>query len=148
MNVRFEHKGVQFICLDWGPQSKAIAHSETLEFLRHALKRAKPSVILMHHSIVRIGSRWLDSFIADDVDQFWALVRTGYVLGVLSGHVHHTYENLEQGVPVFGLGSTVFQFELEDDPVVSQAPPIFRMVSVKKDSLNSRLYQVPLSESG
>src|SRR5262245_57360553 len=70
-NLTFVHKGVQFIFMDWGRESKACFLPETRAFLVDALKSDLPSVLVCHHHVKRIGSRWLDDFLADDLDEFW-----------------------------------------------------------------------------
>ena len=81
------HKDVQFICVDWGPDVKAQASTAMLEFLARALQVHAPSIILMHHQPVPIGSRWLDAFIADEVGRFWEVVRGQNVLGIFFGYL-------------------------------------------------------------
>jgi Icc protein len=144
MNVTFTHKGVQFICLDWGPQTKAIAHPEMIDFLAQALETNLPSIIVTHHQVVTIGSRWLDAFIADDVSQFWEIVTGRDVLGIFSGHVHITYERVVHDIPVFGLRSTATPFALQDEPLSCLLPPHYRLVTVQDGILTTRIFEVPL----
>jgi hypothetical protein len=144
MNVTFTHKGVQFICLDWGPQTKAIAHPEMIDFLAQALEKDLPSIIVTHHQVVTIGSRWLDAFIADDVSQFWEIVTGRDVLGIFSGHVHITYERVVHDIPVFGLRSTATPFALQDEPLSCLLPPHYRLVTVQDGILTTRIFEVPL----
>ena len=144
MNVTFIHKGIQFICLDWGGGNKAIAQPEMLEFLARALDTALPSILLMHHHVVPIGTRWLDDFIADEVDRFWAIVTGRQVLGIFCGHVHTTYEQVVGGIPVFGLRSTAFSFTPQDEPVGCLLPPHYRLVTIQAGVLTTRVFEVPL----
>jgi 3',5'-cyclic-AMP phosphodiesterase len=144
MNVAFTHKEIQFICLDWGPHSKATAHPETLNFLAHSLETDLPSIILMHHQLVAIGSRWLDDFIADDVTRFWKIVIGHNVLGIFCGHVHTTYERVISNIPVFGLRSTACSFVLQDEPLACLLPPHYRLVTVHNGVLTTRIFEVPL----
>jgi Icc protein len=144
MNVVFVHKGVQFICLDWGAQSKAIAHLETLDFLARSLQTDLPSIILMHHHPVAIGSRWLDYFIADDIDRFWEIVTGRNVMGIFCGHVHITYDRVIENIPVFGLRSTAFPFALQDEPLLCLLPPQYRFVTIHNGVLTTRIFEVPL----
>jgi len=144
MNAVFVHKDTQFICLDWGPDSKAIAHAATLDFLTRSLETDSPSIILMHHQLVTIGSRWLDDFIAEDVDHFWRIVRGRKVLGVFCGHVHNTYEGIVENIPIFGLRSTAFPFVLQDEPLACLLPPHYRFVMIRDGVLTSRIFEVPL----
>ena len=148
MNITFQHKGVQFICLDWGMQAKAVASPELFAFIRQALEAELPSVILTHHHVIPIGVHWLDKFLADDIDQFWAAVAdpgVSYkVLGVISGHVHITYEEQVSGIPVLGVRSTAFPFSRTDEPLITLQPPHYRHVTIQDGILTSQIYEVPL----
>lgn len=144
MNVRFEHQGVQFICLDWGVDATAVIYPETLDFLAHALQTDLPSVILTHHQVAPVGVAWLDAFIAPEMPRFWEIVRGKRVLGVLAGHVHMTHEQVVAGIPVLTLRSTAFQFARSDEPLVALQPPHYRFVTIHNDVLTSRIFEVPL----
>jgi len=144
MNVAFVHKGIQFVCLDWGPHTKAVAHSETLDFLMRSLQADVPCVLLMHHHLVPTKSRWLDEFIADGVDRFWDIVAGQNVLGIFCGHAHMTYDRVVENIPVFGLRSTAFQFALQDEPLACLLPPHYRLVTIQNGVLTTRILEVPL----
>jgi 3',5'-cyclic AMP phosphodiesterase CpdA len=143
MNVVFVHKGIQFICLDWGPQSKAIAHPQTLDFLANSLQAGLPSIIMMHHHLVSIGSRWLDGFLLEE-ERFWEIVTRSNVIGIFCGHVHTTYDKIIEGIPVLGLRSTAFPFALQDEPLLCLLPPHYRFVTIQNDILTTRIIEVPL----
>jgi Icc protein len=144
MNAAFTHGGVQFICLDWGPGAKGVAHPETLEFLERSLRGGQPSIILMHHQLVKIGSRWLDEFLFDDVELFWEKAAGSNVLGVFSGHVHTTYDRVVHGIPVFGLRSTAYPFVLQDEPLACLLPPHYRLITLRDGVLTTQIFEVPL----
>jgi 3',5'-cyclic AMP phosphodiesterase CpdA len=147
-NFTFVHKGIQFIFMDWGPESKAFFFPETRRFLTRALKSDLPSVIVCHQHVKPIGSRWLDDFIADDIDQFWEiLIRPGVrekVLGIFCGHVHITYEDEYRGIQILGLRSTAYPFAKTDDILVILAPPHYRFIRIRDNILTSRVYKVPI----
>ena len=147
-NFTFEHKGVQFIFMDWGSESKAFFSPETREFLAQALQSDLPSVIACHQHVKPIGSRWLDAFISDDIDQFWEIVSAPDTrakgLAVLCGHVHITYEDNYRGIQILGLRSTAYPFAKTDDITILLAPPHYRFVSIQNNILTSRIYQVPI----
>ncbi len=144
MNVAFMHKGVQFVCLDWGPHTKATAHPETLEFLAQSLKSGLPSILMMHYAVVPIGARWLDAFLADDVARFWDAVNGQNVLGIFCGHLHISYEQVVRGIPVFGLRATAFSFALQDEPLATLLPPHYRLVMVEDGGLSTQIFEVAL----
>jgi hypothetical protein len=145
-NFTFEHKGVQFVFMDWGPESKAHLFPETKEFLAQALSSDLPSVIVCHQHVKKIGSRWLDNFLADNLAEFWDVVLPNKekVLGILCGHVHITYEDEYGGVPIYGLRSTAYPFAKTDDPLVILAAPHYRYLHVHDGVLTSRIYKVSL----
>lgn len=145
-NFTFEHKSVQFIFMDWGPESKACFYPETREFLKQALKSELPSVIVCHQHVKKIGSRWLDSFLADDLDEFWEIILPARekVLAILCGHCHITYEDEYRGVPILGLRSTAYPFAKTDDPAVILAAPHYRYINIQNNILTSRIYKVPI----
>src|ERR1044071_9012892 len=145
-NFTFEHKGIQFIFMDWGPESKAVFLPETRQFLSQVLQSELFSVIICHQHVKRIGSRWLDSFIADEINEFWDLLLQPQVrekvLGILCGHAHITYEDEYRGIQILGLRSTAYPFAKTDDPLVILAPPHYRFVSIQNGVLTSRIYKV------
>ncbi len=145
-NFTFVHKGIQFIFMDWGPESKGFLFPETREFLTEALRSDLPSVIVCHQHVKPVGSRWLDSFIAEDIDQFWdILTKPGIkekILGILCGHVHITYEDEYKGIQILGLRSTAYPFAKTDEVLVILAPPHYRFITIKDNVLTSRIYKV------
>jgi 3',5'-cyclic-AMP phosphodiesterase len=144
MNFWFEHDGVRFVCLDWGREAKATSTPEMFDFLSSALGDGQPALILTHHHVAPVGAPWLDDFIADDVDRFWEAVHGQSVLGVLSGHVHMTTETVVDGIPVFTLRSTAFQFAQQARPLLTLEPPHYRVVTIDGGLLTSRVVQVAL----
>lgn len=148
MNASFQHKGVQFICLDFGAGDDAVIYPETMAFLERSLQIGLPSVIVTHHHMVPIGIRWLDTFFQDEEksEAFWNIA-TKYqaqILGVLSGHVHTTYEKIAHGIPVFGLRSTAPQPVFQDEPLLCLQPPHYRLVTIQDGILTTRIFEVPL----
>jgi Icc protein len=147
-NFTFEHKGAQFVFMDWGQESKAHLFPETKEFLVKALQADMPSVIVCHQHVKKIGSRWLDNFLADNLDGFWEVVadpkKKDKVLAILCGHVHITYEEEHMGIPILGLRSTAYPFARTDDPLVILAAPHYRFVRIQDGILTSRIYKVAI----
>ncbi len=147
-NFAFEHKGVQFIFMDWGPKSKACFLPETRTFLAQALKTDRPIMLICHQQVRPIGSRWLDTFIADEIDDFWkVLLQPGVkqrIMGILCGHTHITYEEEYQGIPILGLRSTAFPFARTDNFQLLLAPPHYRYVHVHDGIMTSRIYKVSI----
>ena len=146
VNAEFIHQGVQFILLDWGPESKASAHPEMLAFLETALGRGLPSIVVMHHQLAPIGIPVLDGYIADDLTRFWELLDGRPVLGILCGHVHASYEVMMHGVPVYGLRSTAPPYNsyyAQSEPA-PWAHPHYRLIHVSETGLTTQVFEVPL----
>jgi len=147
-NMSFVHKDVQFIFLDWGPESKACFLPETREFLAEALKTDLPVMLVCHQHVKPIGVRWLDNFIADEIDDFWELLlQPGVkekIMGILCGHAHITYEEEYRGIPILGLRSTAFPFARVDHPLLTLAAPHYRYVHIHDGIMTSRIYKVPI----
>jgi Icc protein len=143
MNAGFEHSGVRFICLDLSPAVKGDMSDETIDFLEANLNDS-PTIILTHHPLVRVGAKWLDKYLADNLDRFWELLRGKTILGMLSGHVHISYEQEVNGIPVIGTRSTAFQFVPQDEKIIALWPPHIRVVKVEGNVLSTHLVEVPL----
>lgn len=144
-NTSFVHKGVRFVCLDWGAFERGEMIDGTLAFAERVLRADEPSILLTHHNIVPVGAAWLDRYIPDGIEAFYDVLRGKRVLAILCGHLHSSYEREWEGVPVWGLRSTAFQFRFEGRPVLSLQPPHFRVVTVGADGgLETRVVEVPL----
>jgi hypothetical protein len=143
MNAGFEHKSVRFICLDLSPQVKGDMSNETFGFLRDHLNN-DPTIILTHHPLVKVGAKWLDKYLADNLERFWDLLRGKNILGIFSGHVHISYEQQVNGIPVMGTRSTAFAFAPQDEKIIALWPPQIRLVTVEENLLTSQLLEVPL----
>lgn len=152
MNTSFVHRGVQFICLDWGDSPKAAATPGMLAHLEKSLSSELPSIIVSHHAVTPLGIGWLDEFLADDVDSFWYTLSRpqaiSKVLGVLCGHTHLTYEHVKFGIPVLGLRSTSYTFGAQQTPSYTLEPPQYRLLVVRNGELASHIYEVPLPQQG
>jgi Icc protein len=127
MNASFEHMGIRFICLDLSPEVKGDMSDETFGFLSAQLTDL-PTILLTHHPLVKVGAKWLDKYLADDLDRFWNLVSKKKVLGILSGHVHISYEQEVRGIKVMGTRSTAFPFAPQDEKLICLWPPQIRVV--------------------
>ncbi|GHO49336.1 metallophosphoesterase family protein [Ktedonospora formicarum] len=144
-NASFQHKGIQFLCLDWGPQGQGIARPEMLDFLARGLKNGEPTILLTHHHLVPVGGRFQDSFLPEQNETFWELVNGhNNILGIFSGHAHVTYERVVGNIPIFGLRSTAPQATLDDKPTVCMLPPHYRLVTVHENMVTTRLFEVAL----
>jgi len=145
MNTAFMHKGIRFICVDWGGESKAVAYPAMLEFLTESLRDGTPCIILMHHALAPVRIPRLDAFLPDDVSPFADLIRGSSVLAVFCGHFHATYEAAIAGIPIYGLRSTTFSFAPDGDKLLFVLrSPHYRIVSVSGNKVTTEIVEVAL----
>ena len=145
MNAHFDHKGVRFAAVDWGPANKAASTPAMLVALESALAPGLPTIVLSHHNLGPVGIPRLDALAADDTASFATVLRGGRVLAVLHGHTHLTVETELAGVPVLGLRSTHFSFaQAGDEWVYALRPPQYRVVTVADAALHSEVVEVAL----
>jgi 3',5'-cyclic AMP phosphodiesterase CpdA len=145
MNVAFTHKGIQFVCVDWGAREQAVTTQAMLDFLAQALRNPLPSIISMHHHVAPVGLPLWDSWIADDIGSFWNIVAGQNVLGIFSGHAHVTYESRIGDIPIFGLRSTSYAFAQQGATVLPVLqPPHYRVVAVSDGRLSTEIVEVAL----
>lgn len=149
MNTAFQHKGIQFLCLDWGPGDQAAVNPEMLAFLESSLSSGRPSVLFTHYHLVPTGDPFMDSFLPnpEEAQVFWKIVEQHqqHILGIFSGHAHVTYEAVIAGVPTYGLRSTSYQFATLDNEVVCLLrAPHYRVVTIDQGTLTSRIVEVDL----
>lgn len=145
MNVAFVHKGIQFICVDWGGANKAVTTPAMLGHLARSLATGRPSIVLSHHNVTPVGIPRLDALAADDVGQFGDALAGQPVLAVLAGHTHMTYDAAISGIPVHGLRSTHFTFaQAGEEWVYALRPPHYRIVTVADGRLASEIVEVAL----
>jgi Icc protein len=144
-NTAFVHKGVQFLCLDFGTDHlRGEVLADTLRFLRTRLDHNEPAVLLLHHHPVPVGIPWLDAAVPEGIEDFWDVAASGRVLGVLFGHSHATVDATVRGIPVMGLRSTNFQFAPAERPLYCILPLHYRVVTIAHGRLTSRICEVPL----
>ncbi|MCA1554085.1 MAG: metallophosphoesterase [Chloroflexi bacterium] len=145
MNIQFEHKEIQFICLDLGQSNHAYISHGNLNFLRRSLRNLTPSIILMHHAITPIGITILDSFLPRTLDAFADAIRERQLLAMFHGHFHDTYESQLEGVPIYGLRSTTFSFAQQGNQLLYVLrPPHYRVVRVDNAKITTKIIEVPL----
>ncbi|MGK0544366.1 metallophosphoesterase [Halomonas cupida] len=99
----------------------------------------RPTVIVMHHPPMVVGSAWIDALGLEDADDFWDVVgRYPQVKMVLCGHVHQAFHGtraLPEGqVEVYACPATSDQFlPGSDEFAVDEASrPGYRVVDLKR----------------
>ncbi|MBI5878790.1 MAG: metallophosphoesterase [Chloroflexi bacterium] len=145
-NHVFDHRGVQFVCIDFGAENQAVVYPQTVAFLADALRAAGPSIILTHHQVVPSGIARLDQFLPADPAPLARALRGRAVLGIFCGHFHLSYEGRFAGVPVFGTRSTTHSFADAGGGRMHYiiGNPHYRVVTVGDERVSTQIVEVPL----
>lgn len=87
-----------------------------------------PTLIFLHHQLVPVGSAWIDQYVVDNADRFFAVIdRFDNVRAVSWGHVHQEFYRVRKGVDLLATPSTCVQFKpLSDDFMVDTIMPGYR----------------------
>ncbi len=95
----------------------------------------RPTLVLLHHPPIPVGSPWLDAIGLRDGAALLALLR-GHrqVRAVLCGHVHQALDRTVDGVRVLAAPSTCLQFEPGTaEPRYAALPPAYRWLTLHAD---------------
>lgn len=92
-------------------------------------------VLFVHHSPAPISCKWLDQQRITNSEQFGDLIaQHENVRALFSGHVHQENESIWQGLPVYSVPSTCFQFASGSDTFeLSDLPPGYRWIDLYPD---------------
>ncbi|MCE8018191.1 phosphodiesterase [Halomonas sp. MCCC 1A17488] len=115
--------------------------AERIEALVERLSQdERPTLLVMHHPPLPVGSAWLDEIGLKDRDALWqALAPFTQVKAILCGHIHQAFagrQRLERGeVMVYGCPSTTDQFLAGSDgfAIDEASRPGFRIVDLRSD---------------
>ncbi|MFQ3787843.1 phosphodiesterase [Halomonas sp. A29] len=125
---------------------KGYAHGELGEERIGALierleQDERPTLLVMHHPPLTVGSAWLDEIGLRDRDALWqALASFPQVKAILCGHIHQAFagrQKLEHGeVMVYGCPSTTDQFLAgSDDFAIDEASrPGYRVFNLSGEA--------------
>ncbi|RLA19430.1 MAG: 3',5'-cyclic-AMP phosphodiesterase [Gammaproteobacteria bacterium] len=129
----------QIICLNSklpGSEGGHLAAKE-LKLLKQSLKSHpdKPTLIVLHHPPLPVGSPWLDTMTLDNPDALFEIIHQNpQVKGLLVGHVHQDQDWQQNGVRLLTTPSTCFQFKPNSrDFALDQQPPGYRWLSLHQN---------------
>lgn len=121
-----------------------------LAWLRQELDRCapRPTILLMHHPPIPIGSQWLDELGLQDPQSLQAIVsQADHVRLILAGHVHQEFQGRLEQADVWTTPSTGVQFVPgEAAPAYDLLPPGFRQIHLEGDAHRSEVVRLPRLE--
>ena len=112
----FEAFGWRFVLLDSsvaGEDAGALGDRQRA-WLRTTLASypSAPTIVVVHHNPLPVGSAWLDPMTIADANALTAIVDTSpQVRAVLFGHIHQVFETRRNGAEYLSAPSTFFQFK-------------------------------------
>ncbi len=93
------------------------------------------TLLVLHHQPIPCGSKWLDTMILDNSDDFLALISSkSSIRAVINGHVHQASQKDIDGISFISTPSTCFQFTPDtDDFSLDTLMPGYRRLILKQD---------------
>lgn len=113
-----------------------LADSE-LDFLRQTLASSggRPTMVMLHHQPVEVGSLWIDQYLLRNTEEFFAIIdEHPEVKAVSWGHVHQFYQGARNGVQLFATPATCIQFKPgSEEFALDHTMPGYRWFDLKDD---------------
>ena len=96
---------------------------------------ARPTLVFMHHHLVPLGSRWIDTMQVDNSAEVIAeLARNPGIRAIVYGHVHQAAEQHSHGLRLLATPSTCVQFlPGSDDFALDPRTPGYRWLELYPD---------------
>ncbi len=143
----FEALGWHFILLDSsvpGEDGGALGDAQRA-WLRTTLaaQPRTPTIVVVHHNPMPVGSAWLDPMTIADANALTAILDTSsQVRAVLFGHIHQVFETRRDGAQYLSAPSTFFQFKPNWPRFgKDERPPGVRLVRLNGDVVRSAVYR-------
>ena len=144
----------QLILLDssvLGSEGGSLSAAE-LQRLTDLLQTSKRhTLVFVHHQPVPMKCDWLDKYVIDNADQFFAALQ-GHeqVKAVVFGHVHQEFDEQHQGIRLLASPSTCIQFKPRlVDFAVDRKMPGYRWFNLYGDgSFETEIVRIPEKDYG
>jgi len=143
----FETLGWRFILLDSsipGEDGGSLGDAQRA-WLRTTLAEQPrtPTIVIVHHNPMPVGSAWLDPMTIADGNALTAILDTSQqVRAVLFGHIHQVFEKSRDGAQYLSAPSTFFQFKPNSPRFGKDDRPAgVRIVRLNGDTLKSAVYR-------
>lgn len=131
-----------------------------LNFLRETLESnpERPTLVMLHHQPVPVGSQWIDQYILKNADKLFALLEQHpQVKAVSWGHVHQSYESDYKGLQLLATPATSVQFKPHSSEfAVDDTLPGYRWFDLHPDGrletgisrVNGKHYNIDFQSNG
>ena len=143
----FETLGWRFVLLDSsvpGEDGGALGDAQRA-WLRATLaaEPRTPTIVIVHHNPMPVGSAWLDPMTLADANALNAILDTSsQVRAVLFGHIHQVFETKRDGAQYLSAPSTFFQFRPNSPRFgKDERPPGVRLVRLNGDAVRTAVYR-------
>jgi 3',5'-cyclic-AMP phosphodiesterase len=143
----FEALGWRFVLLDSsvpGEDGGELGDAQRA-WLRSTLAAhpSTPTIVVVHHNPMPVGSAWLDTMTIADANALGAILETAsQVRAVLFGHIHQVFEARRNGAQYLSAPSTFFQFKPNADRFGrDDRPPGIRVLRLNGDGVRSAVYR-------
>lgn len=94
-----------------------------------------PTLVVLHHQPVPVGSPWIDRYALDEPQYFWEVIdRHPQVRAVCWGHIHHDFHARRGAITLLGAPSTACNSLPEQERFVAdEAGPACRWLELDAD---------------
>lgn len=121
-----------------------------LDFLVESLSSEpeRPTLIAVHHNCTPSYSAWLDTMIISNAPDFFAILKNyPQVKAITTGHIHQLLETQHQGILIFGVPSTCFQFKPNcKDFTLDTIAPGYRVLQLYPDGqMTTQVHRLPFA---
>ncbi|HEB77890.1 MAG TPA: 3',5'-cyclic-AMP phosphodiesterase [Methylothermaceae bacterium] len=128
----------QILCLNSKLPDSHAGHlaAEELDFLAQSLAQNPiPTLVALHHPPLPVGSTWMDTMQLDNSEQLFSVLNHyPHVRGIIFGHIHQVFEVSHNGIPLWSVPSTCFQFKPKSsDFALDELPPGWRWLKLQPD---------------
>lgn len=146
--IKFKHW--QIICLNSKKEGSdgGFLASDELVFLNDCLNKssAQNTLIAVHHNCHPTKSRWLDTMMIENSDEFFSILsKYPQVKAIVCGHIHQKQEIEKEHKLILGSPSTCFQFKPDNDEYeLDDKGPGYRVLELYSNGkIETEIYYLP-----
>jgi len=137
------------ILLNSNRPGSAVGHlnKSQLDKLQNSLSKHPDhhTLICLHHHTLPVKSKWLDTMMLDNADDFFAITDCHpQVKGITCGHVHQSFEEKRNNALIIGTPSTCFQFTPKsvDFEIDNRSPGYRQLMLLPDGTITSNIFHL------